>query len=109
MSPLASTNAFLHSIMPEPVRSRSSFTNAAVIAISIPFIHFIYDDLTSQYSNHIYNTGPLIQRACYNVICRNYSAAASVLSAATSTSSSSASPVETDARPSSTASAILDV
>src|ERR1017187_995993 len=32
-SPLASTSAFLHSIMPAPVRSRSSFTSAAVISI----------------------------------------------------------------------------
>src|SRR3954454_22963485 len=32
MSPLPSTRAFLHSIIPAPVRWRSSFTNAAVIA-----------------------------------------------------------------------------
>jgi len=30
----ASSSAFLHSIMPAPVRSRSSFTSLAVIAIS---------------------------------------------------------------------------
>ncbi len=33
ISPLASTSAPLHSIMPAPVRSRSSFTNAAEIAM----------------------------------------------------------------------------
>ncbi|CSC79480.1 Uncharacterised protein [Vibrio cholerae] len=33
MSPLVSTRAFLHSIIPAPVRSRSSFTRAAVTAI----------------------------------------------------------------------------
>src|SRR3569833_3273353 len=32
MSPPGSGNAFLHSIMPDPVRSRSSFTSAAVIS-----------------------------------------------------------------------------
>src|SRR5579864_249 len=31
--PLASTKAFLHSIMPAPVRSRSSFTSFALISI----------------------------------------------------------------------------
>src|SRR3954464_6497705 len=31
-SPLASTRALLHSIIPAPVRSRSSFTSAAVIS-----------------------------------------------------------------------------
>src|SRR5512140_3283417 len=31
-SPLASTSALLHSIMPAPVRSRSALTNAAVIS-----------------------------------------------------------------------------
>src|ERR1700684_159548 len=37
-SPLDSTRAFLHSIMPAPVRSRSCFTSAAVIsAISLFF------------------------------------------------------------------------
>ena len=34
MSPSHSTSAFLHSIMPAPVRSRRSFTIAAVIAMS---------------------------------------------------------------------------
>ena len=32
-SPLASVRAFLHSIMPAPVRSRSCFTNCALISI----------------------------------------------------------------------------
>ena len=35
MSPCASTNALLHSIMPEPVRSRNSFTIDALISIVI--------------------------------------------------------------------------
>jgi len=35
MSPSLATNAFLHSIMPAPVRSLSSFTKAAVIAIVV--------------------------------------------------------------------------
>jgi hypothetical protein len=36
MSPFVSTSAFLHSIMPAPVRSRSSFTIDAEIDISLP-------------------------------------------------------------------------
>src|SRR5690242_8545047 len=35
-SPFVSTRAFLHSIMPAPVRWRSSLTNAAVISAIIP-------------------------------------------------------------------------
>src|SRR5690606_34871800 len=35
MSPPVSSSAFLHSIIPAPVRSRSSFTCSAVIAISL--------------------------------------------------------------------------
>src|SRR5947207_5559608 len=37
MSPLASVSAFLQSIIPAPVFSRSSFTDVALISISIPF------------------------------------------------------------------------
>src|SRR5688572_4505571 len=33
--PLASTSAFLHSIMPAPVASRSFFTSSALIAIAV--------------------------------------------------------------------------
>ncbi|KAG1254482.1 hypothetical protein G6F68_010827 [Rhizopus microsporus] len=36
MSPLASVSAFLHSIMPAPVRSRSSLTREAVISTGLP-------------------------------------------------------------------------
>src|SRR5215472_10031639 len=36
ISPLASTRAFLHSIMPAPVRSRRSFTSDAVTSAIFP-------------------------------------------------------------------------
>src|SRR6266446_5088720 len=38
MSPLDSARAFLHSIMPTPVRSRRSFTSEAVIVIGYSFL-----------------------------------------------------------------------
>src|SRR5688572_4672183 len=37
-SPLVSTSAFLHSIMPAPVRSRSCLTASAVIVITFPLV-----------------------------------------------------------------------
>src|SRR6267378_2994549 len=40
MSPLASAKAFLHSIIPAPVRSRSSLTSEAVIVIRYSFLLF---------------------------------------------------------------------
>jgi hypothetical protein len=37
MSPLVSASAFLQSIMPTPVASRSFLTSAAVISMALPF------------------------------------------------------------------------
>src|SRR5438093_2605958 len=38
ISPFVSARAFLHSIMPAPVRSRKSFTSEAVIVIEYSFL-----------------------------------------------------------------------
>ena len=91
--PSASTSAFLHSIMPRPVRSRSSLTIAAVIAAM--FNPLVFSEFGGEVYPHKqagipYNSN--VKPGCYSA-----AGAAPAASSLTSTNSSAPAPADWEA------------